>query len=83
MAFSVVSALSSTRRIAKEVAMAGLPVFWWVGSLSRVRTAMDTPFSFIPSRHTKGAVRHASLLLMLLSAAFADILSSAAKATDL
>ena len=69
--------------MAKVVAMVGLPVFCLVGSLSRVRTAIDTPFSFIPSKHTNGAVRQASRDLRLASAAFAEILSRAAKATDL
>ncbi len=63
--------------------MVGLPVLCSVGSLSSVSTAMDTPFSFMPSRHMNGAVRHASLRFMPESASFAEMLSSAANATDL
>ena len=60
-----------------------LPVSWLTGSLSNVSTAMETPFSFMPSRQMNGAVRQASFFAMDMSGRLAEILSSAASATDL
>ena len=54
-----------------------------IRSLSSVSTAMDTPFSFMPSRQMNGAVRQASFFAMDMSGWLAEILSSAASATDL
>ena len=63
------------------VAMVGFPLLCTVGWLSSVNTAMDTPFSFMPSRQIKGAVRQA-IFWARLSGALADTLSKAAKATE-
>ena len=43
----------------------------------------ETPFSFMPSRQMNGAVRQASFFAMDMSGWLAEILSSAASATDL
>ena len=69
--------------MASVVEMTGLPVDCRVGELSSVSTAMDTPFSFMPSRQTKGAVSAESFCFVLASGVLAEMLFSAAKATDL
>ncbi len=74
----VEAALSRTRRMAKVVPIVGFPLSWRVGLLSNVRTAMDTPFSLIPSRQTNGAVRQASFSLKD-EGFFVPMLSRAAK----
>ena len=62
--------------------MSVLPASCLVGSLSSVSTAMETPFSFMPSRQIKGAVRHARRLETLASGTSALMLLSAASAID-
>ena len=77
-------ARSRTSLMARVVNILSLPVLWSVGVLSRVRTAMETPLSFIPSRHMNGdRSDEETLALNEDSGSFTDMLSSAAKATDL
>ena len=68
--------------MAKVVAMKGLSPHWTVGLLSRVSTAIETPFSFIPSRQMKGATRQDILSLNVIGFLM-PMLSIAAKAIDL
>ena len=68
--------------MANVVKMVCLPVCWTVGSLSSVSTAMETPFSFMPSRQMNGAVSTAIFLDRLASGWLAEMLLRAAKATD-
>ena len=78
----VLAALSSTKRMASEVLIFGLPLFCLVGRLSRVSTAMDTPFSLMPSRLAKGPNIAATLLFRLSSGMLAPKLFSAEKEMD-
>ena len=80
---TTVTKATGSLKAASVVEMTGLPVDCRVGALSSVSTAMDTPFSFMPSRQTKGAVSAESFCFVLASGVLAEMLFSAAKATDL